>query len=112
MAIAVVFAAWSQIASCNANAKAKDEADYNVAMATSDGAIEYCKKSLRFLEGDRERFEVTGTNAVRRSSTSTAYDVTLGYKYLDGYRRAMTTSTFNCATLYMGSDRGWETARR
>jgi hypothetical protein len=111
VAIAVIFVVWSQIMSCNAANDAKQAAAHDLAMATPDGAIGYCKDLVRFSDGDRERFAITTTNAVRRS-TPTNFDVTVGYQYWDSYRKALHTDSRQCAVGYGGFSDGWFTLRR
>lgn len=109
LAIAVIFTAWSQIASCNAANDAKKETASNNSMATTDGAIAYCKDLLRdSSEGGREQFTVTNASATRRV-TPTHFDVIVDYTYWDGYRKRTREDAYSCAAGYSGE---WRTLRR
>lgn len=108
VAIAVIFVLWAQIISCNETNAAKEAASRNSSMATSAGAIEYCKEFVRRTQGDRQRFGITDGEAARRA-TPTHFDVRISYQYWDSYRRVMRPDSAPCAVGYSGE---WRMLRR
>ncbi|WP_426938583.1 hypothetical protein ACQCSV_13570 [Pseudarthrobacter sp. S3] len=111
VAIAVIFVLWMQINSCNAAADSKKESARLASLATSDGAIGYCKESVRFSDGHRERFAITAATATRRT-TPTKYDVVVKYEYFDSYRKVMHPESRTCAVGYGGFSGGWYLLRQ
>jgi hypothetical protein len=112
-AIAIIFTVWSQVASCNTETAAKEDQARNLAAATPQGAIDYCKEWLRDVEGTRQQFRIVDSDATRRAAGSTNFDVDLTYTYWNSYSRKQVTDTFDCAAGYGGNlDHGWHTLRR
>jgi hypothetical protein len=77
--------------------------------------MDFCKARLRSREGDRQRFEIVDSSAVRRT-TQTQFDVTVKYQYWDSYRRTTRPATETCAVGFGNSiasiEKGWHSLRR